>query len=495
MNRHFILAYILLMTNVAGADLFLTVNGVDTDSVICHLCDELYIGIGNTEGSDQYNAMVALKGDDGEWTGGSRLNCTLPYGGGWERLAPSEEYGDIWYAWFSQPIANKLLAGIIGEVVYRHTGMACSEIKLFDDYFNVIDTLTICKWSPDMYLTLLAPLGGEYFKAGSSQMIKWDAGLGYEIYIEYSTDNGINWTGVSPPNVGNTGNYNWLVPDIDSEQCLIRISYTSYPFLPDQSGSMFTIFRCTLVGDLNYDCYVNILDLALMAENWLKCGNTISPACGMRYPLTVLIQGGHGEVIPYPSQETYAKGKIVSLEAKPDIDYQVKRWIGTDNDSSTETTNTVTIISDTTVSVEFEPIPHIPPQIGFMVNGQKSPGFISTCDDWNRVGIYADMDYVTQTYGVIPTLMIYADEPAQLYSYRPQVSNCILGIDSGNLGQYCRIEYSGAPNCSQTGFMILVDGLTLVVSEEQAYQLNLILEETGQILDSVTITYLPNSCP
>ncbi|MHC4575503.1 MAG: InlB B-repeat-containing protein [Planctomycetota bacterium] len=41
----------------------------------------------------------------------------------------------------------------------------------------------------------------------------------------------------------------------------------------------------------------------------------------------------------------------------PDPNYRVKAWNGTDDDSSTELTNTVTVTGDTTVTVVFERIP------------------------------------------------------------------------------------------------------------------------------------------
>ncbi|MCK5397380.1 MAG: hypothetical protein KAJ33_03945, partial [Thermoplasmata archaeon] len=42
--------------------------------------------------------------------------------------------------------------------------------------------------------------------------------------------------------------------------------------------------------------------------------------------------------------------------ADPDAGYQVKAWIGTDDDASTSTSNAVTMDSNKTVTVEFEPI-------------------------------------------------------------------------------------------------------------------------------------------
>jgi hypothetical protein len=42
------------------------------------------------------------------------------------------------------------------------------------------------------------------------------------------------------------------------------------------SGGMCEV---KLAGDVNGDCYVNFTDLAIMANNWLKCNNTMDPEC------------------------------------------------------------------------------------------------------------------------------------------------------------------------------------------------------------------------
>ncbi len=50
----------------------------------------------------------------------------------------------------------------------------------------------------------------------------------------------------------------------------------------------------------------------------------------------------------------YLPGETVELAVTPNQDYQVKAWSGTDDDSSKANTNTVTIASNTVVTVEFE---------------------------------------------------------------------------------------------------------------------------------------------
>jgi hypothetical protein len=69
------------------------------------------------------------------------------------------------------------------------------------------------------------------------------------------------------------------------------------------------------------------------------------------YQLTTVVVGGYGNIEPASGPQFEG---IVELLAMPDPNYRVKRWTGTDHDSSTEPNNTVTLTKNTTVTVEFE---------------------------------------------------------------------------------------------------------------------------------------------
>jgi hypothetical protein len=126
-------------------------------------------------------------------------------------------------------------------------------------------------------LTLLSPNGGQTLAGGSNYNITWNyTGTVGGVRIEFSTDNGATWSEVYPPNVGNTGSYKWLVPIVESEQCRIRLSNTASPAVYDTSDAVFTIYECSLEGDLTGDCIVNMADFTVMAASWLDCGN---PSC------------------------------------------------------------------------------------------------------------------------------------------------------------------------------------------------------------------------
>ncbi len=130
---------------------------------------------------------------------------------------------------------------------------------------------------------VVRPNGGEKLAAAGTYAITWKTIEGANVdlvVIEYSTDNGQSWQEVSQ--WPNTGSYQWdPVPLVDSNQCLIRISNARDRAISDVSDGTFAIFQCrkALPGDLNGDCYVDVLDFAILAGDWLQCGNPFDAAC------------------------------------------------------------------------------------------------------------------------------------------------------------------------------------------------------------------------
>ena len=79
---------------------------------------------------------------------------------------------------------------------------------------------------------------------------------------------------------------------------------------------------------------------------------TFAPAIPM-FDLTTVVIGGHGTLEPEPN--SFPAGSTVDLTAWPETDYLVEYWLGTDNDASTATTNSVIMDADKTVYVKFRP--------------------------------------------------------------------------------------------------------------------------------------------
>ena len=130
-------------------------------------------------------------------------------------------------------------------------------------------------------LRIMHPNGGETFLAGTTQLIEWD---NYQtedpnVVLEFSIDEGLSWSNITT--TANNGEYEWEVPTVTSNQCLIKIEYVNDPVVMDTSDDVFTTYECQedFLGDLNNDCFIDLLDFALFANDWLRCGNPFNPEC------------------------------------------------------------------------------------------------------------------------------------------------------------------------------------------------------------------------
>lgn len=86
--------------------------------------------------------------------------------------------------------------------------------------FNIKQTLN---------LSLVAPNGGELLKSGSLFPITWNYKNISSIDIEYSTDGGTIWNSIATMVDATTSPYYWTVPDINEQECLIRIKQSTDP--------------------------------------------------------------------------------------------------------------------------------------------------------------------------------------------------------------------------------------------------------------------------
>jgi outer membrane protein assembly factor BamB len=93
-------------------------------------------------------------------------------------------------------------------------------------------------------ITLTSPNGGDYWVAGTSQYITWTGKnilFSMGIKIEYSTNNGAAWNTIIDNLSYFKYSYPWVVPKINSNSCLIRISDSANPSFNDASDAVFTM--------------------------------------------------------------------------------------------------------------------------------------------------------------------------------------------------------------------------------------------------------------
>jgi hypothetical protein len=106
---------------------------------------------------------------------------------------------------------------------------------------NIETPITISDEVAAKILDVTAPNGGELWLDGDYHDITWNYMSGIaNVKIEYSVDNGANWSSV----INSTpcdGTYSWLIPNKNSNQCLIKISDADDAAIFDISDAVFII--------------------------------------------------------------------------------------------------------------------------------------------------------------------------------------------------------------------------------------------------------------
>ncbi|MFN8398226.1 MAG: S8 family serine peptidase [Bacteroidia bacterium] len=96
------------------------------------------------------------------------------------------------------------------------------------------------------------PIGGEGFVPGETEKIRWDAfGTSGNFTLEYSTNNGTNWTTITSAASSTARTFDWTVPTNVTGQALVRVSAGAYS---DVSDANFTIARLPSNIQITYIC-------------------------------------------------------------------------------------------------------------------------------------------------------------------------------------------------------------------------------------------------
>jgi Leucine-rich repeat (LRR) protein len=142
-------------------------------------------------------------------------------------------------------VSSMTVNGLIPDTIYYFVVRTRTESHNNNQNVVVSDysedaTATTFPGGPSIVVT--SPNGGEIWEAGSSQNITWiSSGITRDVKIDYSTDGGTSWT-VIVPSLDNDGTFGWVVPDVPSENCLVRISESDVDEgLWDVSDRIFSI--------------------------------------------------------------------------------------------------------------------------------------------------------------------------------------------------------------------------------------------------------------
>lgn len=123
------------------------------------------------------------------------------------------------------------------------------KIKLTDiSNINVYDKSNTVFSIQSYELTLTSPNGGNYYVIGNSVPIQWSNTPVADIKIEFSSNNGSDWEGIIASISAASGTYDWTIPNINSNQCKIRITDITNATVSDESDNSFEIGSANNAG-------------------------------------------------------------------------------------------------------------------------------------------------------------------------------------------------------------------------------------------------------
>jgi hypothetical protein len=93
----------------------------------------------------------------------------------------------------------------------------------------------------DSWVRVTYPNGGETLEPGSSVTITWESSEDFEyVRLDYSTNSGQTWTKIVSQ-TGNDGDRGWTVPNVQSDDCRVRVQSKDDPSVTDMSDRDFNI--------------------------------------------------------------------------------------------------------------------------------------------------------------------------------------------------------------------------------------------------------------
>jgi len=156
-----------------------------------------------------------------------------------------EENGD----WVN--IVENIASSDESYIWYPEVASDWCKIKIEEvDYSNVYD---ISNFRFFVYtLDLLAPQGGEDLEGNTTYQLDWDAEIISNVRIEFSSDNGESWEIIESNWNAEDHPYSWTIPNIDANDCFIRLSVPQNADLFKMNESSFAIHKAVGLDDMAY---------------------------------------------------------------------------------------------------------------------------------------------------------------------------------------------------------------------------------------------------
>lgn len=165
--------------------------------------------------------------------GNVRIEFSINNGSSWTTIVPSTE-NDGSYNW---------------SVPYRPSANCLVRISEQDDdggVSDVSDALFSIVSPVSGFIVVRSPNGGEILTAGSSHSIEWNCtGDINNVVIAYSIDNGTTWKTIAQAAAGD-GSYNWMVPAMAADECLVRVTADDGDPDPKPSDVSDAVFEIVL---------------------------------------------------------------------------------------------------------------------------------------------------------------------------------------------------------------------------------------------------------
>ena len=171
---------------------------------------------------------------------------------------------------------------------------------------------------PQPALALTAPTGGEYWQPGKQPSIRWNSQGITEVNLEYSTNGGMTWNLIATTSAFSQ-NYNWTIPNIPSEDCLVRITADT---LTDQSDATFQI-----ADESSSQCHIAVLGSSTAAGTgptsvdsaWVWMYRDLLFQNDTRFMVTNLAKGGFTTYNILPTDATIPAGINQSIDTARNV--------------------------------------------------------------------------------------------------------------------------------------------------------------------------------